>query len=95
MGECLVDLNTGIIYDYSRKGGVLYREFLMPERAKYDSLEKLLADGERLEKRQNSRVGRELVVGIPHDLPQGQQIDLAREFSLELERRYGCGVVIW
>jgi len=93
LGQCLVDLNTGVSYDYSRKGGVLYRDYFLPKKAKYDSLEELLTDAERSETRINSRIGRELVVGVPFDLKKDDQIKLVREFSWKLVERYRCGVI--
>ena len=94
MGIKLTDWNTGIAHDFTRKSGIIHRAIFLPRQTKYKSLEELLADGERKERQSNSRVGRELLVAIPHELPQEQQIDLAKEFALEVQKRYGCAVIM-
>jgi len=94
LGIKLTDWNTGIAHDFTRKSGITHRAIFLPRKSKYKSLEELLADGERKERQSNSRVGRELLVAIPHELPQEQQIDLAKEFALEVQKRYGCAVIM-
>ena len=94
LGIKLTDWNTGIAHDFTRKSGIIHRAIFLPRQTKYKSLEELLADGERKERQSNSRVGRELLVAIPHELPQEQQIDLAKEFALEVQKRYGCAVIM-
>ena len=94
LGIKLKDWNTGIVYDFTMKLGIIHRAVFLAKKSKYKSLEELLADGERRERQCNSRVGRELLVAIPHELCEDEQIDLAKEFSLELQKRYGCAVIM-
>jgi len=99
-GERIRDERTGAVYDHTKRGDVLHKEILLPE--KFDAAGETLDwardrsslwnAAEHAEARSNARVAREYTVALPHELDQRRQIDLARTFARELAERYGCAV---
>lgn len=90
-GEKLVDRQTGELYDYERRSGVLYSEVFLPDGGTMER-EDLWNMAEAAEKRKDARVAREIVVALPHELNQEQQWRLVREYAKELSEREGWGV---
>jgi hypothetical protein len=76
------DERTGLIRDYTRKGGVLHTEILAPENAPdwMRDRAKLWNAIELAEKRKDAQLCREILLNLPHELTQEQQIELVREF---------------
>lgn len=93
-GERIRDERTGRLHNYSRRIDVLHKEILLP--AGFDAGQipwvkdrtKLWNAAESVERPRNARVAREFQVGLPHELPAPQRLDLARTFSQELADRY-------
>ena len=80
------DLTTGILYDYTRKQGVDYREIISPISINTIGNEWLL-DREQLwnkveeiEKRKDAQLAREITIAIPTELDRASQIELVREY---------------
>ena len=97
-GERLRDERSGREYNYSRRKDVLHTEIFLPSHlagaadAWAASRERLWNTAERAEKQSNSRVAREYLVSLPHELNTGQQVALARALSRELAERYKVAV---
>lgn len=94
------DDRTGLTFDYRKKGGVLeVLSFhppvqLAPGEAKPAWMERLEAldeywnQVEQAERRKNSRVAREFLVPLPHELTHAQRVDLAQRISDQIAARY-------
>mgnify|MGYP001172742857 CR=1 FL=1 len=98
------DLRTGDTHDYTRRGGVedvlpfipevrglAPGEALPPHLERLLSLEKLWQDAEAAERRSNSRVARELLVPLPHELDRDQRRELVEGIAGDIAARYGVG----
>lgn len=94
------DDRTGLAFDYRKKQGVLeVLSFhppvqLAPGEAKPAWMERLEAldeywnKVEQAETRKNSRVAREFLVPLPHELTRAQRVDLAQRISDQIAARY-------
>ena len=95
-GEILRDRRTGILYDGSAEADVVYREIMGPvhgtESAWWRDRETLWNTAEQRELRNNSRVARDWLVGLPHELTAEARIELARTWGDFIATRYGVAV---
>ena len=84
------DKEHGKMHDYKKRSGVLSADIILPT---------ALADGEigraelwnmaeRNETRKNSRVAREWLIALPHELSEQNRKDLAHDFARILADRY-------
>ncbi|WP_158006277.1 MobQ family relaxase, partial [Acidithiobacillus thiooxidans] len=87
-GVELVDARTGLVHDYTRKGGVELTEILTPDGLGAER-NALWDAAELAEKRKDARTAREWIVALPAELDAGQRTDLARDFAQALVARYG------
>ena len=87
-GVDLVDARTGLVHDYTRKGGVELTEILTPDGLGVER-NALWDAAELAEKRKDARTAREWIVALPSELDAGQRCDLARDFAQALVERYG------
>lgn len=92
-GESLIDVRTGLEHDYTRKGGVVSTEILLPDGGSAER-NALWNAAEQAEKRKDARTAREWVIALPSELSGEQRQELAREFGAELASRYGVAVDI-
>ena len=90
-GVELVDARTGLVHDYTRKGGVEHTEILTPDGLSAER-NGLWDAAELAEKRKDARTAREWIVALPSELTAGQRTDLARDFGQCLVERYGVAV---
>lgn len=90
-GCALTDDRTGLVHDYTRKGGVLLSELVMPDGQAVDRGQ-LWSAAELAEKRKDARTAREWVVALPAELDKDQRAELARSFAVGLTQRYGVAV---
>ena len=90
-GSELVDERTGLIHDYTRKGGVVSAEIIAPDGGSAER-SALWNAAESAENRKDSRTAREWIVALPAELDAGQRRELAVSFGAELARRYGVAV---
>lgn len=90
------DARTGLVHDYSRKGGVLYREVLAPQDAAAWSAERarLWNEAEAAERRRNSTVAREFEVALPAELAPAERRTLTLALAREIVERHRCAVDI-
>jgi hypothetical protein len=81
-GETITNEYDGIIHDYTRKGGVVYTEILLPEHApeEYADRSTLWNAVEQIEKNKNSQLAREVELALPMELNRKEQIRLVREY---------------
>jgi hypothetical protein len=92
------DARTGELHDYTRKRGLEHAEIMLPggvaTSEDYWACDRaqLWNAAELAEKRRDSRVAREYVVAIPHELTKSQRLELVREFSRDLANRYTVAV---
>src|SRR5665213_2004481 len=93
-GERIRDERTGVLYNYSSRRDVSYKEIVLPRRSATHQLEwakdraALWNAAERAETRRNSRVAREYEVALPPELSAAQRVQLALAFSRELADRH-------
>lgn len=82
-GNKFTDERLGVVHDYSRKSGVVDSFTLTPDNAPLWASEpsKLWNEVERVEKRKDAQVFREVVVALPRELTQEQQKKLVMEYS--------------
>jgi len=97
-GERLRDERTGELYNYARRRDVLHKEIVLPSRVAGSAPAWTLDRGqlwnaaERAETRRDSRVAREFLVSLPHELNHDQRVALAGILSREIAERYGVVV---
>lgn len=90
-GSELVDERTGLVHDYTRKGGVVSAEIIAPDGGSADR-SALWNAAEAAENRKDSRTAREWIVALPAELDAGQRRELAVSFGAQLASRYGVAV---
>lgn len=80
--EAIADQRTGIVHDFSRKGGVMHSEIIAPEGTPdwmYDRA-RLWNAVEVAEKRKDAQLAREIQVSLPHELGHEQRVQLVRDY---------------
>lgn len=84
-GEKILDMRTGEIHDYRKKKGVDEKFILAPNNAPdwVKNRASLWNEVERVERRRNSQVAREIKLAIPVELNKHQQIELVKTFATE------------
>lgn len=84
-GEKLYNERDGIEHDYTKKKEIVFSEIQaqdsMPEWCK--NREKLWNKVEKVEKRKDSQLAREINIALPKELNREQQIELIREYTKE------------
>ena len=82
-GEQIQNEYDGITHDYTRKGGVVHTEILLPEHTpgKYLGRSVLWNAVEKSEKAKNSQLAREIELSLPAELPMAQNIALVRAYT--------------
>lgn len=81
-GERITNERDGITHDYTRKGGVVYSEIVLPENAplQYSERAYLWNAVERSETRANSQTAREIEIALPRELSHSEQANMIREY---------------
>ena len=84
-GEKLYDEETGLIHDFTRKGGVVMSEILLPENApeEYRDRQILWNSVQAVEKRSDAQMAREVEVALPIEMNREQQIKCVRKYVME------------
>ena len=84
-GEKITNEFDGEIHDYTRKGGVVHTEILLPENApaEYADRAVLWNAVEQIEKAKNAQLAREVELALPQELTREQGISLVREYVKE------------
>lgn len=87
-GVEITDERTGVVHDYTRKGGVLHSELILPGGGTADRAE--FWNGiESHHKRGDAVLAREVEVSLPAELTAEQRQELAVGYARELADRYG------
>ena len=81
-GEQIHNEYDGITHDYTRKGGVVHTEILLPEHApgEYKDRAVLWNAVEKIERAKNSQLAREIEIALPVELNYMQNLNLIREY---------------
>lgn len=81
--EILTSKYDGQTHDYTRKGGIVHTEILLPSHApaEYADRSTLWNAVEMGERNSNAQLAREVEISLPVELTQEQNIALAREFA--------------
>ena len=79
-GEKLYNDETGLTHNFTRKGGVVMNEILLPKNApaRFQNRETLWNEVQKIEKRSDAQFAREIEVAFPTELNREQQIECAR-----------------
>lgn len=80
--EKLMNDYDGTTHDFTRKGGVVHTEILLPDNAprEYADRSILWNAVEAVEKSKNAQLSREIEIALPNELSEAECIELAREF---------------
>ena len=81
-GEKLTNEWDGITHDYTRKGGVVHSEIMLPPHAppSFSDRSTLWNSVEQTEKSNNSQLAREIELALPVELSREEQTRLVREY---------------
>ena len=81
-GENLYNEETGLHHDYTHKGGVVMSEILLPDNApeRFSDRELLWNEVQRVEKRADAQLAREVEVAFPVEMNRDQQVECARKY---------------
>jgi hypothetical protein len=81
-GDALTNEYDGTPFDYSRKGGIIHSEILLPTNAPAEFADRstLWNAVEKIEKASNSQLAREIEIALPIELTTEQNIALARRY---------------
>lgn len=81
-GEKIKNEFDGETHDYTRKGGVVHTEILLPDHApaEYADRATLWNAVEKIEKAKNAQLAREIELALPRELTREQGISLVREY---------------
>lgn len=95
-GLAVRDERLGVVHDYSRRAGVERVRILLPDGAPgwASDTAKLWNAAEAAEARTNSRVARELIVALPHELRVEARAALAEDIGRVLVDRYDAAVMV-
>ena len=81
-GETITNEYDGITHDYTKKGGIVHTEILLPKNApcEFENRGILWNSVEKIEKQKNSQLSREIEFSLPVELSREQNISLVRGF---------------
>lgn len=84
-GAKLEEKETGYTHDYTRKSGVVYSEIFLPVNApqEYQNREILWNEVQKVEKKSDTQLAREIEVALPVELSREDQITLLRKYIAE------------
>jgi ATP-dependent exoDNAse (exonuclease V) alpha subunit len=84
-GERLYNDETGITHDFTKKGGVVMNEILLPENApeRFSDREILWNEVQKIEKRSDAQFAREVEVALPTEMNRDEQIACVRAYVQE------------
>lgn len=91
-GEKLTDHETGFVFDYTKKGGVVYSEIALCENApaEYADRQTLWSAVHQIEKAKDARLWREIEVALPKEFSRSDQIETVRDFVKRLTAQGMC-----
>jgi len=92
--ERIEDERTGETHDYTRRQGVAHTEMILPDHAPQDFRDRssFWNAAEAAERRKDSKVARDIIAALPHELDDQQRRETAQAMARHLVDRYGVGV---
>lgn len=96
--ENIGDDRLGVVWDFTRKGGVLHTEIITPQGAPEWTKDRaeLWNAAERAEDKSTrwatATTGRDIILALPYELTDEQRIEAVREFAAALVKRYGVAI---
>jgi hypothetical protein len=84
-GIRITDDRTGLVFDFTRRLGVVHAEIMAPQQAPewaHDRI-RLWNAVEGAEKRNDAQLARELQLALPHELTDEERLELVRQFVRE------------
>ena len=96
--ENIADDRLGVVWDFTRKQGVLHSEIMTPSGAPEWARDRteLWNAAERAEdkstRRSQGKTGRDIILALPHELGDAQRLAAVRQFAAALVERYGVAV---
>ena len=96
--ENIADDRLGVVWDFTRKRGVLHSEIITPAGAPEWASDRaeLWNAAERAEdkstRRSSATTGRDIILALPHELTDEQRVDAVRQFASALIQRYGVAI---
>jgi hypothetical protein len=91
-GNKITENSTGEIHDYTKKQGVEHTEIILPTGINKEiTASELWNKSESAEIRKDARVGREWVIGLPHELNQEERKTLSQNLARDIADRYQVG----
>ncbi len=84
-GEKLMDDRTGLTHDFTKKRGVVFTEVALPAHAppEYADRNVLWNAVEKVEKKSNAQLAREIEVALPKELSRECQVEIVRRYVQE------------
>ncbi len=81
-GQELTNEWDGITHDYTKKGGVVHSEIILPAHApsEFSDRSTLWNSVEKIEKSRNAQLAREIEIALPNELNRQDQIQLVRAY---------------
>ena len=81
-GTKLTNEWDGLIHDYTRKGGIVHAEIMLPAHAPPEFADRstLWNSVEQIEKARDSQLAREIEAALPRELSREQQLSLVRSY---------------
>ena len=81
-GEELYNAETGLVHDFTKKGGVVMTEIMLPDNApaEYADRATLWNEVQKIEKRSDAQLAREVEVAFPVEMSRDQQIECLRNY---------------
>ena len=81
-GEKLLNKETGLIHDFTKKRGVILNEIMLPKHApeRYRNREILWNEVQKIEKRSDAQFAREVEVALPAEMNREDQISCVRSY---------------
>lgn len=86
--SCSILRDSGQAFDYRKKRGLVHQELIFADGEPHQSRGAFWRDVERLEKRYDACVSREIVFALPCELDQAARLELAQEMSQTILRNY-------
>ena len=97
-GEKIKDERTGKTYNYAHKDRIESVSVFLPRNAnpEYQDPEKLMNQIEKIEKLENARTGKKIIVALPREFNKTQRNEVLKDFIEKeiTERDFGCVVAI-
>ena len=97
-GERLTNERTGLLHDFTRKGGVVYSEIMTPAGSPAWAADRsaLWNEAERREdkstRRATAQTGREFILALAHEISEEGRLQAIRAFAGFMVERYGVAV---